>query len=47
MYGVDWIGLHDMAGERGMPGGRVRGLIGLGCMIWHEHMVWQVAMCDG
>ena len=45
--GVDWIGLYDMAGARGMAGGSVWGVIGSGYMIWQEHMVWQVALCGG
>ena len=45
--GVDWIGLYDMAGAHGMAGGCVGGLIGLGCMKWQAHVVWQVALCGG
>ena len=45
--GVDWIGLYDMARALGMAGGSGWGLIGFGCMIWQDHVVWQVAMCGG
>ena len=45
--GVDWIRLYDMGGERGMAGGCMWGSIGSVCMIWQEHVVWQVAMCGG
>ena len=45
--GVNSIGLYDVAGAHELAGGHVWGLIGLGCMMWQEHMSWQVAMCGG
>ena len=45
--GGDWVGLSDMAGAHAMAGDHVWGLIGSGCMIWQEHVVWQVAVCGG
>ena len=42
---MDGMRLYDVARAHELAGGRVLGLIGLDCMMWQEHMMWQVTMC--
>ena len=39
--------LYDVAKTQELAGGHVWGLIGSGCVMWQEDMIWQVALCGG